>query len=76
MPTSIGSIRVKIHALDDTEVARELTAEIKHSKDNFKDPLDPTKLPGKIWQLFGKLDSLSGIISKIDDLAKVCFFRS
>ncbi|KAK7676730.1 hypothetical protein QCA50_020306 [Cerrena zonata] len=33
--------------------------------------LDPNSLAGKVWHLLGRLDVLSGIISKIDQVAKL-----
>ncbi|KAK7684524.1 hypothetical protein QCA50_012471 [Cerrena zonata] len=36
--------------------------------------LDPNSLAGKIWHLLGRLDVLSGIISKIDQVAKLNSF--
>lgn len=33
--------------------------------------LDPNSPAGKVWHLLGRLDVLSGIISKIDQVAKV-----
>ncbi|KAK7676707.1 hypothetical protein QCA50_020339 [Cerrena zonata] len=33
--------------------------------------LDPNSLAGKVWHLFGRLDLLNGIISKIDQAAKL-----
>ena len=71
-PIHIARIRVSVSILNDEEVARESIAEATSEESNIDSRLHPDTLLGKVWQLLGKLDALSEIISKIDQLAKVC----
>ena len=38
---------------------------------DIKNHLQPHTLSGKIWKMLGNLDSLDGIVSTIDEIAKV-----
>ena len=73
-PTHIARLEVSVNILNDKIAACRTVAEAAIQESNNDKRLDPNTVLGKVWQLLGRLDALSGIVSKIDQLAKVCLW--
>ena len=73
-PTHIARLEVSVNILNDKIAACRTVAEAAIEESNNDKRLGPNTVLGKVWQLLGRLDALSGIISKIDQLAKVCLW--
>ena len=69
----VGKIWLQVEKIDDETAADRArqNANAVISKREADRQLKANTLRGKVWLVLGKLDSLSGIIGKIDQLAKV-----
>ena len=71
--TPVGEIVLQVEIIGDETAAdrAQQNANAVISKREADRQLKANTLRGKVWLVLGKLDSLSGIIGKIDQLAKV-----
>ena len=72
---NIGELTMDIQAIRHIDAIQHWKglAETALADSDVKNQLSPHTLSGKIWKMLGNLDSLSGIISTIDEVAKVRF---
>ena len=71
---NIGELEIYTVEIEHNDAAQRLQglAEKALVDSGIKNQLQPHTLSGKIWRMLGNLDSLDGIVSTIDEVAKVC----
>ena len=75
---SIGELEISIQEIERDDAAQhwKVLAERALKDSDIKNHLQPHTLSGKIWKMLGNLDSLDGIVSTIDEIAKVRWMLS
>ena len=70
---NIGELTMDIQAIRHIDAIQHWKglAETALADSDVKNQLSPHTLSGKIWKMLGNLDSLDGIVSTIDEIAKV-----
>ena len=74
----IGELEIRVQEIEHDDAAQrwKVLAERALIDSDIKNHLRPHTLSGKIWKILGNLDSLDGIVSTIDEIAKVRWMLS